>query len=221
MKQWPINMFSQDARYRARRLQMVNRQLRRRGINDERLLAAMASVPRHMFVPPGSLAGAYKDKPLPIGLNQTISQPYIIAYMIQLLALNNEKRVLEIGTGCGYQTAILAELAGQVFTVEIRPELADGARQRLENLQYDNIHYRINDGYLGWAVKAPFDAIIVSAAPPQVPPALIEQLGVAGRLIIPVGVKQQHLRLLVRNADSIEEKEGVAVRFVPMLAPGN
>ena len=198
---------------------MVERQLRQRGIRDERVLAAMSKVPRHEFVNPQNWPDAYADHPIPIAEQQTTSQPYMIAAMVQAAAIKPEDRVLEIGAGSGYQTALLAELASQVFAVERYASLTEAARATLERLGYRNIRVVTGDGSLGLPEAAPFDAIIVSAAAPRIPPALVEQLTVGGRLIIPVGESdQQVVQLVEKKADgsiSIRILEGC--RFVPLI----
>jgi protein-L-isoaspartate(D-aspartate) O-methyltransferase len=190
--------------------------LRLLGIRDERVLAALRRVPRHEFVPEGERAAAYANHPLPIGRGQTISQPYIVAAMTELAALDAGSRVLEIGTGSGYQAAVLAELAGEVYTIEIIPELARDAAARLARLGYGRVHVRAGDGYRGWPEEAPFDAIVVTAAPPEVPAPLEEQLGMGGRLVIPVGDYFQELRVITRTATGLRERAVFPVRFVPM-----
>jgi len=198
---------------------MVAQQLRQRGISDERLLAAMAKVPRHEFVSPQNWPEAYADHPIPIAEQQTTSQPYMIAAMVQAAGVKPEDRVLEIGAGSGYQTAVLAELAGQVFAVERYASLTEAARTTLERLGYRNARVITGDGSLGFPEAAPYDAIIVSAAAPRIPPALVEQLAMGGRLIVPVGESdQQVVQLVQRNADgttSIRTLEGC--RFVPLI----
>jgi protein-L-isoaspartate(D-aspartate) O-methyltransferase len=198
---------------------MVRAQLRARGIEDQRVLAAMARVPRHRFVPAPIESLAYADQALPIGFDQTISQPYIVAYMTEAAAVSPGDRVLEVGTGSGYQAAILAELAREVYTIEIIPELATRARTLLHELGYANVHVRAGDGYLGWREHAPFDAIVVTAAPDHVPPALVEQLAVNGRMLIPVGTAEQELRLLTKTAGGVMEQTMLEVRFVPLVRP--
>ena len=201
------------------RFTMVESQLRQRGIRDERLLAAMSKVPRHEFVSQRNWDEAYADHPVPIAEKQTTSQPYMIAAMIQAAEIKPEDCVLEIGAGSGYQTALLAELASQVFAVERYPSLAETAQHTLERLGYRNATIVAGDGSLGLPEAAPFDAIIVSAAAPRLPPALVEQLAVGGRLIVPVGEsEQQVVQLLQKNADgstSIRTLEGC--RFVPLI----
>ena len=205
--------------FAAERGGMVEQQLRQRGISDERVLAAMAKVPRHEFVSPQNWAEAYADHPIPIAEQQTTSQPYMIAAMVQAAGIKPEDRVLEIGAGSGYQTAVLAELASQVFAVERYASLTEAARATLQRLGYRNTKVVTGDGSLGLPEAAPFDAIIVSAAAPRIPPALVEQLAVGGRLVVPVGEsEQQVVQLVQRNADgttSIRTLEGC--RFVPLI----
>jgi protein-L-isoaspartate(D-aspartate) O-methyltransferase len=201
----------------ARRL-MVERQLARRGITDERVLEAMRQVPRHVFVPQDMWDMAYRDTPLPIGQGQTISQPYIVAYMTQLLDLAPEDRVLEIGTGSGYQVAILSRLAKQVYTIERIGDLARQAAQILKELGYDNVQLRTADGGYGWPEAAPFDAIMVTAAAPEIPQPLIAQLAEGGRLVIPIGpTGYQDLLRLRRRGERIERENLVPVAFVPLV----
>jgi protein-L-isoaspartate(D-aspartate) O-methyltransferase len=200
----------------AARARMVARQLRARGISDERVLAAMAKVPRHEFVPAASRPLAYEDEPLPIGHGQTISQPYIVAAMTELARVDARSRVLEVGTGSGYQAAVLAEIARDVYTIEIVEALATEATRTLRRLGYGAVRVRHGDGYRGWKEAAPFDAIIVTAAPPTVPPALLDQLAPGGRLVIPVGDEDQELQVHRRTADGFEVTRHFPVRFVPM-----
>jgi protein-L-isoaspartate(D-aspartate) O-methyltransferase len=201
----------------ALRRQMVAEQLRARDIRDPRVLAAMERVPRHLLVPEEVRAEAYEDHPLPIGHGQTISQPYIVAFMSEALDVQPDHRVLEIGTGSGYQAAVLAELAREVYTMEIVEPLAESARRALETMKYTNVHVRAGNGYLGWPEHAPYDRIIVTAAPEEVPPALVEQLKVGGIMAIPVGSgMMQELRILRRTADGMETLRTLPVRFVPM-----
>jgi protein-L-isoaspartate(D-aspartate) O-methyltransferase len=201
----------------ARRL-MVERQLARRGITDERVLEAMRQVPRHCFVPEDMWDMAYRDTPLPIGQGQTISQPYIVAYMTQLLHLAPEDRVLEIGTGSGYQVAILSRLAKQIYTIERIGDLARRAAQVLKELGCDNVQFRIADGGYGWPEAAPFDAIMVTAAAPEIPQPLIAQLAEGGRLVIPIGpTGYQDLVRLRRRGERIERENLVPVAFVPLV----
>ncbi|MFP8881862.1 MAG: protein-L-isoaspartate(D-aspartate) O-methyltransferase [Myxococcota bacterium] len=199
-----------------RRDQMVHEQLVGRDIRDPRVLAAMREVPRHEFVPESERARAYDDHPLPIGYRQTISQPYIVAAMTERLELTGDQRVLEIGTGSGYQTAVLARLAKEVYSIEIIEELAERASADLSRLGYHNVTLRSGDGYRGWSEHAPFDAIIVTAAPDHVPQPLIDQLAMGGRMVVPVGKWSQELVLLRRTPDGVERKHFMNVRFVPM-----
>jgi protein-L-isoaspartate(D-aspartate) O-methyltransferase len=180
----------------------------------------MRSVPRHLFVPDEQRAGAYADHPLPIGSGQTISQPYIVAFMTEQLALKGGEKVLEIGTGSGYQAAVLAALAGKVYSIEIRKELADEARERLKRLGVANAEIRAGDGYQGWPSEAPFDAIIVTAAPERVPPPLLEQLARGGRMVIPVGGFYQELKVIERTPAGFQERSVLPVRFVPFIREG-
>jgi len=195
---------------------MVERETGRSGI-DPRVLAVMAKVPRHEFVPPLQRRSAYRNRPLSIGSGQTISQPFIVALMTDLLQLEPDDKVLEIGTGCGYQAAVLAELAADVYSIEIVESLGKRAAETLERIGYAKVHTRIGDGYEGWAEHAPYDAIIVTAAPDHVPPALIEQLKPGGRLVVPVGHLFQELMVITKNADgSTSRKDIVPVQFVPL-----
>jgi len=195
---------------------MVETQIAARHIDDARVLAAMERVPRHAFVPSELRAQAYEDYPLPIGEDQTISQPYIVALMTSLLELKGGEHVLEIGTGSGYQAAVLAEIAGDVSTIEILEPLASRARRLLAELGYRNIDVRAGDGSGGWPDKAPFDGIVVTAAPPRVPQALLDQLKVGGKLVIPVGSFFQDLLVYTRTASGFEKRNVIPVRFVPM-----
>ena len=195
---------------------MVDDQLRQRGVASERVLDAMRRVPRHRFVPEAVRSDSYQDHPLPIGFGQTISQPYIVGFMSDALRLEPAHRVLEIGTGSGYQAAILGELVREVYTIEIIPALAGRARAVLEELGYRNIHVRAGNGYLGWPEAAPFDRIIVTAAPDEVPPALVAQLKPGGLMAIPVGDVVQELRILRRTPTAMETLATLPVRFVPM-----
>jgi protein-L-isoaspartate(D-aspartate) O-methyltransferase len=203
----------------ALRLQMVEKQIARRNVRDKVVLEAMRKVPRHLFVPRRYQATAYDDGPLPIGYEQTISQPYVVASMTEELKLTSNSRVLEIGTGCGYQTAVLAEIAHEVCTVEIIPQLADSARKLLDSLGYSNIYFQTGDGSQGWPDRAPFDGIIVTAAATRVPETLVAQLKFGGRIIIPVErgyYGSQDLLLLVKDIDGIKETNLYPVRFVPL-----
>lgn len=203
-------------RYIRARERMVSEQLRARDIRDEAVLRAMLKVPRHAFVPAAIIGSAYDDTALPFALGQTVSQPYIVAYMTQALGLQGNERVLEIGTGSGYQAAVLAEIARDVYTVEILPELLDRARSVLGRLGYENIHFLAGDGYMGWPEFAPYDCIIVTAAPEDVPQPLIDQLKPGGRMIIPVGHFEQDLILVEKGKSGITRRSTIPVRFVPM-----
>ena len=195
---------------------MVRAQIEERGIDNPAVLAALRAVPRHELVPAAVREEAYSDHPLPIGFDQTISQPYIVALMTDLAAVERGDKVLEVGTGSGYQAAVLAEMGARVFSIEIVEPLARRAAADLERLGYRRVHVRAGDGYRGWPSEAPFDAIIVTAAPPAVPAPLKEQLAVGGRLVIPVGEGIQELRTIRRTAGGFEEEPTIAVRFVPM-----
>jgi len=199
------------------RKNMVDFQIRKRGVKDKKVLEAMLKVPRHLFVPEQMKELAYGDEPLPIGEGQTISQPYIVAYMTEALNLTGKERVLEIGTGSGYQTAILAEIVREVFTVELIPELARKAQKILAELGYQNINFLIGDGSRGWPEQSPYDAILVSAAPAVIPQPLIDQLKFNGRMIIPVGTDFQELVLVTRKKEGWDEKRLIGVRFVPLV----
>ena len=205
------------ADYDDERARMVREQLRGRDITDPRVLDAMGRIPRHLFVPEGSRHAAYADGPLSIGHGQTISQPYIVAFMTQALKLQPQHKVLEIGTGSGYQAAVLAELARDVYTIEIIQPLGERARTTLESVGYRNVHVRIGDGYLGWPEQAPFDRMMVTAAPEAVPQALVDQLAVGGLMAIPVGSLIQELRILRKTEKRLETLDTLPVRFVPMV----
>jgi protein-L-isoaspartate(D-aspartate) O-methyltransferase len=200
----------------AARAQMVRDQVEARGVRDPRVLAAMRKVPRHELVPESVRDHAYEDRPLPIGESQTISQPYVVAAMTEALELKGDERVLEVGTGSGYQAAVLAELCQQVYSIEIVPALAERARKDLARLGYANVEIRQGDGWRGWPEHAPFDAIVVTAAPAEVPPELIEQLAVGGRLVIPVGRYEQELVRIRKTPEGISREVLFGVRFVPM-----
>ena len=200
------------------RLDMVSRQLERRGIHDQRLLQAMRDVPRHAFVPAARHSEAYGDHPLPIAEEQTISQPYMVALMIQCLRLRGAERVLEVGTGSGYQAAVLGRMAARVYTVECFPSLALDARLAMRRLGYRNVHVARADGCLGYAEQAPYQGIVVAAAAPFVPAALQAQLADGGRLVMPVGgAKTQRLTVVTRKGDAFIEEKTVTCRFVPLL----
>ncbi|MFB3883568.1 MAG: protein-L-isoaspartate(D-aspartate) O-methyltransferase [Armatimonadota bacterium] len=205
--------------FAGQRERMVRLQLRARGVKDDRVLAAMGKVPREEFVPAEERPRAYEDGPLPIGEGQTISQPYIVALMTELLDLKSTDKVLEIGTGSGYQAAVLAELTPHVYTIEIIPELAQRAEATLRRLGYKTVQVRVGNGYLGWPEHAPFNGIIVTCAPEKVPAALREQLAEGGRMVIPVGPQwtNQTLYLLTKRRGRLEQTSVIPVRFVPMV----
>ena len=204
------------AEAKALRLAMVRNTIESRGIEDPAVLDAMRAAPRHEFIPPQLRELAYADRPLPIGERQTISQPYIVALMTELARVGEGDRVLEVGTGSGYQAAVLAEIGAEVYTIEIIPALAARARGTLESLGYKGIVYRVGDGYRGWPEAAPFDAIIVTAAPGHVPQPLVDQLGPGGRLVIPVGTVYQKLIVITRTEGGTSQETIIPVRFVPM-----
>ena len=200
----------------AARERMVREQIEARGVKNQRVLAAMRAVPRHELVPEALRDSAYEDRPLPIGHGQTISQPYVVAVMTEELDLGPGERVLEVGTGSGYQAAVLAELAAEVYTIEIVKPLAERAKSDLARLGYENVYVRHGDGYRGWPEHAPFDAIVVTAAPDHVPQPLVDQLAVGGRLVLPVGRGIQELVRITRDEKGVHEERLLGVRFVPM-----
>ena len=204
--------------YREHRLEMVRGQIERRGIRDAAVLAALRTVPRHEFVPPGEINAAYEDGPLSIGHGQTISQPYVVALMTQLLELKGGERVLEIGTGSGYQAAILSEIVAEVYTVEIIEPLAFDARERLARLGFANVHTLHADGYHGWEEHGPYDAIIVTAAPDHIPQPLVRQLKDGAKLVIPVGPPggYQTLWEITKIGDEVKKRNVTGVLFVPL-----
>ncbi|RMF47155.1 MAG: protein-L-isoaspartate(D-aspartate) O-methyltransferase [Deltaproteobacteria bacterium] len=205
-------------RYAIARRKMVEQQIRGRGISDPKVLAAMSEVPRHLFVEPALENQAYSDTPLPIGFRQTISQPYMVGFMTAALELGGEERVLEVGTGSGYQAAVLARIVRRVYTVERIPELARRARRLFDQLGLANINLKVSDGTIGWAAEAPFDAIIVTAGSPSVPQEYLQQLADGGRLVIPVGSREgQVLKRFVRKGDRWEEEDLLGCRFVPLV----
>ena len=219
-------LFAKD--YVAQRKQMVRDQIEARGIRNPQILAVMQKVERHLFVKPEYLTMAYRDGPLPINCEQTVSQPYIVALMTDLLKLTPTSKVLEIGTGCGYQTAILAELAGTVYSVEILPTLARSAKARLARLNYENICFKEGNGYQGWQEYAPYDAVLVAAAPKIVPEQLVQQLSEGGSMVIPVGDSEQNLLLIQKKPQTeagaepfLETTEVTGVSFVPMTGSPN
>jgi protein-L-isoaspartate(D-aspartate) O-methyltransferase len=195
---------------------MVDQQIRAREITAPAVLNAMRKVPRHRFVPAEVRHLAYDDHPLPIGSGQTISQPYIVAYMTEAAEISPSDKVLEIGTGSGYQAAILGEVAREVYTIEIIPELAESARNTLAELGYTNVHTKAGNGYLGWPEHAPFDAILVTAAPDQVPQALVDQLALGGIMVVPVGEIVQNMMIIEKTRNGVVERRTIPVRFVPM-----
>lgn len=203
-------------RFAGRRWEMVENQIIARGIRNAAVIRAMLNVPRHEFIPEALGDEAYKDCPVPVGKGQTISQPYIVALMTELLNPVPGMKVLEVGTGSGYQAAILAETGCDLYTIEIVEDLAEKARLVLDRLGYSNIKYRISDGYQGWEEHAPFGGIIVTAAPGQIPGKLLEQLKVGGRMVIPVGDESQELQLIEKTPAGVTKKKITAVRFVPM-----
>lgn len=212
----------EETRFSRARREMVETQIKARGIEDERLLEAMLRVERHKFVPAHMRHLAYTDRPLPIGEGQTISQPYIVALMTELLKLDGDEKVLEIGTGSGYQAAILGELAKKVYTIEILEPLARQSEKLLKDLGYENITVKHGDGFFGWEEHAPFDAIIVTCAPPNIPQPLIDQLAEGGRMVIPVGPewRWQDLFVVEKSRGEIEKESVATVRFVPMTGEG-
>ena len=212
-----ISFSFQEDVYREKREKMVKDQIEKRGVSDKLVLKAMRNVKRHLFVPEERMAEAYDDSPLPIGYGQTISQPYIVAYMTEVIQPKAEFKVLEIGTGSGYQAAVLAEIVKEVYTIEIVTELANAATQRLKKLGYSKVKVKQADGYYGWKENGPYDAIIVTAAAEFVPPPLIEQLKENGKIVIPIGspFMTQTLMLIEKNEKKIKTKNLLPVRFVP------
>lgn len=217
--QWPQELLAQEGRsideYRDERRRMVD-EIRARGITDASVLKAMEKVERHKFVPAPVRSLSYADRPLPIGLGQTISQPLIVAYMTEAACISKEGKVLEIGTGSGYQAAVLGEMAREVYTIEIIPELAESARRVLEELGYKNVHVKAGNGYQGWPEHGPFDAILVTAAPDEIPKPLVDQLAVGGKMVIPVGTAHQQMVIVTKTKEGATEKRTIPVRFVPM-----
>jgi len=212
-----INVYAKDDDFEARREYMVKGQIESRGVKDPAVLSAMREVKRHLFVPLYLRSRAHNDTPLPIDHNQTISQPYIVAFMTEAANLKSEDRVLEIGTGSGYQAAVLAKIVKEVYSIEIVKPLADSAKKRLKDLGYSNVKVRLGDGYKGWEEFAPYDVIVVTAAPPEVPQALLDQLVVGGRMIIPIGSIYQELYRITRTETGFDRKALLPVRFVPMV----
>ena len=211
---------SQRKGWDSQRVRMVRQQIEARGVRDPRVLEAMRTVRREQFVPESIRTYAASDSPLPIGFEQTISQPYVVAYMTEMLALDSDHRVLEIGTGSGYQTAVLATLCDHVYSIEIVPELAERSAKILQELDYRNVSVRLGDGYLGWPEHAPYDRIIVTAAPPQLPQALVDQLATQGRLVAPVGRNPDAQKIVLVTKDArgnVRQQDQLPVRFVPMV----
>ena len=220
MENWP-SLMGKESNPTAEQLTisrqyMVEHQIRARGIKDQAVLEALLSVPRHRFVDSSLAQIAYADSPLPIGYDQTISQPYIVAYMSEAAQISPEEKVLEIGTGCGYQAAVLGELAKEVYTIEIIPQLAELARRTLKELGYNNVQVMAGDGYEGWKKQAPYDAILVTAAPDHIPQPLIKQLAINGRMVIPVGEAYQEMVVLTKTEEGLMEERTIPVRFVPL-----
>ena len=204
--------------FEAMRERMVETQIRERDVTNAAVLQAMGRVPRHLFVPDDVRPFAYEDRPLPIGRGQTISQPYIVAYMTEALQLDPAHTVLEIGTGSGYQAAVLADIVKQVYSVEIVPDLAETARRAIAEAGYKNVEVRAGNGYMGWPDRAPFDRIIVTAAPAEIPQALVDQLAVGGVMVVPVGTAFQEIVVVNKTPDGIVQKRTIEVRFVPMVS---
>lgn len=213
---WPLTAVAQADPYFSQRRDMVDDQVRQRGIEQRGLLQAMENVPRHLFVPEVFQPEAYEDSPVEIAPGQTMSQAYVSALMISLLDLKGDEKVLEIGTGSGYDAAVLSRMANRVYTIEIDRDLGRRATQTLGTLGYTNIRVRIGDGYRGWPEEAPFDAILVTAAPPQVPEPLLEQLKIGGKMVVPVGNLVQDLQVITKTADGLERRRVSLVNFGPM-----
>ncbi len=206
-----------EERYLENRLYMVDRQIRSRGIKDVRVIEVMEKVPRHLFVPQSAVMEAYEDMPLAIGFGQTISQPYIVALMTELLKIHEDDKVLEIGTGSGYQSAVLSMMANKIYSIDIIENLSKSAEKRLRNLGYNNVKVITGDGYRGWPAAQPFNAIMITAAPDAVPPELLDQLADPGRMAVPVGRDRQQLLLIEKKDGKLEKRSIAAVRFVPMV----
>ena len=209
---------SGQVNFQALRERMVDTQIRPRNIQNAAVLEAMRTVPRHLFVPDDVRPFAYEDRPLPIGRGQTISQPYVVAYMTEALQLEPALKILEIGTGSGYQAAVLAHIGARVFSIEIIPDLASDARRALANAGYRNVEIRTGNGYLGWPERAPFDRIIVTAAPAEIPPALVDQLAVGGIMVVPVGTSHQEIVVVTKTPSGATQQRTIEVRFVPMVS---
>jgi len=215
----PDTLISADSALAVLRREMVRTQIEARGVRDTTVLRVMREVPRHLFVPEVSPTLAYGDGALPISHGQTISQPYIVAFMAEAADIRPSERVLEVGAGSGYGAAVLSGLAAEVYTIEIIPELAERARVALERIGRENVRVLAGDGWKGWPERAPFDAIVVTAAPPEIPPALVAQLAVGGVMVVPVGTWEQTLRVLRKTPGGLVEEESLPVRFVPMVRP--
>lgn len=207
--------------WQAARRRMVNEQIAARGVRNKAVLEAMSRVPRHLFVPPAVRHRAYEDSPLPIGAGQTISQPFIVGYMTEALQPSRDQAVLEIGTGSGYQAAVLSLLVREVFTIEIVSELAERARRTLDDAGYRNVRVRTGNGYRGWPEQAPFPRIIVTAAPPEIPQALVDQLAVGGIMVVPVGTAYQSMTIVTKTPKGVVTQKTIPVRFVPMVDRNN
>ncbi len=211
---------SQEDQWKKKAKRMVDLQIRSRGVSDIRVLKAMEETPRHLFVPKNSRRQAFEDHPLPIGQGQTISQPYVVALMTEMLQLKGNEKVLEIGTGSGYQSAILSQLVKEVYSIEIVKSLADSSSTRLKRMGYNNVLVKWGDGYQGWPEHAPFDAIILTAAPSQTPPKLVDQLKPGGIMVLPIGNYYQELKIISKSKDGkLKERSAGGVRFVPMVHP--
>jgi len=205
--------------FQAQRLEMVKRQIEARGISNKQVLDAMEKVPRHLFVPKDVMECAYEDRPLPIGYGQTISQPFIVAFMTESAMLNNTSKVLEIGTGSGYQAAILGEVCKEVYTIEVVQELSESAKKIIRKLGYKNIHFKVGDGHKGWAEHAPFDTIILTASPKDIPKKLLKQLKINGHMIMPLedSYGQELVRIVKKGEEELIKEDLMSVRFVPMV----
>jgi protein-L-isoaspartate(D-aspartate) O-methyltransferase len=218
-KNIPSSHEPQELWWKQKASQMVESQIISRGVADRRVIEVMKTTPRHLFVPEDMIEYAYNDGPLPIGWNQTISQPYIVALMTELLNLKGDEKVLEIGTGSGYQAAVLSQLADSCYSIEVVKELAELSSDRLRDLGYNNVVVKWGDGYRGWPGHAPFDAIIITAAPEEVPEELIDQLKTGGKMVVPVGTLYQNLLLIIKTNKGFAKQNIIPVRFVPMVHP--
>jgi protein-L-isoaspartate(D-aspartate) O-methyltransferase len=218
-KNIPSTQFYQESWWKQKAEQMVVSQIIARGVTDKRVIEVMKITPRHLFVPDDVIEYAYNDHPLPIGWGQTISQPYIVALMTELLTLKGNEKVLEIGTGSGYQAAVLSQLTDSCFSIEVVKELAEISASRLKDLGYNNVIVKWGDGYKGWPVRAPFDAIIITAAPETIPEELIDQLKTGGKMVVPVGTFYQNLLVIIKTSKGYQKRNIIPVRFVPMVHP--